>query len=408
MVQSQPGQLFNPRRLLVLGTIRLNSIFLGFLILSSLFLNLSGCAWNEPVAVSPPSEKLVRDVLTPPELVTEAMLNAPRADLLKLTPAMKAIVDEHIRLDTRPERRLDTLFNLLRYNSDYAVTYDSEATFTAQEVFKNRRANCLSFSAMFIALAREAGLNAQFQEVELPPEWDALSEDTLVQYRHVNVTVKMTRGDGVVDFRMDRYSETFPKQAITDQHALAQYYSNISMQHMVNDEFGPAFVAAMRAIEADPNQSYIWSNMGIIQRRIGNIELAKVAYRQALTLDSRDISAANNLAILYEADGELERAQEMRRYSELNKLNNPYYRYALAQHAYRNGDYDEALQQIKVAMRKQSGEHRFYFLRGLSLWHIGENESAINNVKRAIRMAHDEEPVQQYEQQLQEWLASNG
>lgn len=381
-----------------------------FLLLISLAsLCLSGCAWIGPVAVKPPNQKTLQKILTPPPLVTNDMLQTPPAEFLALTPEMKALVHNHLSMDDKPEKRLDTLFNLLRYNPDYAIEYDSDATFTAQDVFKNRRANCLSFSAMFIALAREAGLQAEFQEVELPPEWDALTDDTLVQYRHVNVKVKYGRySEGVVDFRMDRYSETFPQKVISDQLGLSQYYSNISMQYMVEEDYGKAYVAALRAIEADPNQSFIWSNMGIIQRRIGNPELAKAAYQQALTLNPRDISAANNLAILYEVSGDLESATQMRRYSEANKLNNPYYRYALAQHAYRNGDYDEALVQIKVAMRKQSREHRFYFLRGLSQWHIGENDSAINSVKRAIRMAHDDGPAAKYEQQLEEWLASSG
>lgn len=371
-------------------------------------LNLSACSFIEPVAVKAPTDKQLQTVLSPPPIVTEEMLATPTADFMSLSPAMKKVVETQIPADIRPEQRLDKLFKILRYDPDYAVQYDSDATYTAQQVFKYRRANCLSFSAMFIALARQAGLNANFQEVELPPEWDALSDDTLVQYRHVNVKVRWGRGgEGVVDFRMDRYSETFPQKVISDSLGLAQYHSNISMQKMVDGNMGEAYVSAYRAINADPMQSFIWSNMGIIQRRLGNLEAAEVAYRQALTLDPRDISASNNLAILYEAKGNYELANQMRRYSEANKLNNPYYRYALAQHAYRNGDYDEALSQIKIAMRKQGREHRFYFLRGLSLWHIGENESAIDNVKRAIRMAKEVEPVEKYEQQLAEWLASS-
>ncbi len=381
-----------------------------FLLFAGLFtLNLSGCAFIQPVAVKAPTDDQLKKVLTSPDVVTADMLAVPPVEFMALSPAMKDLVKNRISPTARPEQRLETLFKILRYDPDYAVEYDSNATLTAQEVFRDRRANCLSFSAMFIALAREAELSAYFQEVDLPPEWDALSDDTLVQYRHVNVKVKWARGgQGVIDFRMDRYSDTFPQRIISDSLGLAQFYSNVSMQQLVEGRLGEAYVSAYRAINADPTQSFIWSNMGIIQRRLGNWKEAEIAYRQALTLDPRDISASNNLAILYEVQGKDKLADEMRRYSEANKLNNPYYRYALAQHAYRNGDYDEALSQIQVAMRKQSREHRFYFLRGLSLWHMGENQSAINNVKRAIRMARDDEPVEKYEQQLEEWLATRG
>ena len=48
--------------------------------------------------------------------------------------------------------------------------YD-EITRTASETFRARRGNCLSFSNMFVAMARDVGLDVQFQEVEIPPDW---------------------------------------------------------------------------------------------------------------------------------------------------------------------------------------------------------------------------------------------
>jgi len=379
------------------------------LVMGVIALNLFACTIVQPVVVSAPTDKQLQKVLTPPEIVTAEMLATPRLDPLALSPAMKKILHDYIPAKSQSQKKLAKLFDLFRYNPDFAILYDLDATYTATEVFHYQRANCLSFSAMFIALAREIGLDAQFQEVELPPEWESLDNHTLIQYRHINVTVKLQRDENrIVDFRMDLYSELFPQKAISDSHGLAQYYSNISMRHLENKHYGPAYVAALRAILANSEQSFIWNNMGIIQRRMGNLELAEIAYRQALTLDFHDTSAANNLAILYQTMGQIQLSKQMRRHSEVHKLNNAYYRYALAQHAYRNGDYDKALSQIKVAMRKQHREHRFYFLYGLSLWHIGKPQSAISNVKRAIRMADEDGSVSVYEKQLEEWLASQG
>ena len=46
------------------------------------------------------------------------------------------------------------------------------------------------------------GLDASYQEVEIPPDWD-LRADTLVLNRHVNASVDLGKvGEHVVDFNM--------------------------------------------------------------------------------------------------------------------------------------------------------------------------------------------------------------
>ncbi|MEX1033620.1 MAG: tetratricopeptide repeat protein [Cellvibrionaceae bacterium] len=361
------------------------------------------------VDVEPPASAQLAQILTPPPQVSPTTLAEPEATLLALTPAMERFLEMVVPADAGTQEKLDKLFDTFRHNAAYMIDYDGDATLTADRAFHQRRANCLAFSAMFIALAREAGLDAHFQEVAVPPSWDAQSDDTLVQFRHVNVSVKLDRGvNGVIDFRMDRYSETYPKRLMTDSEALAHYYSNISMQRLFDGQMAEAYVAAKRAIEADDNQSFIWNNMGIVQRHLGNLELAEASYRQALVIDSRDWSALNNLSYLYAQRGDVEEAQRLRARGDRIKLRNPYYRYALAQQAYRRGAYGEARIQLNVALGKKRSEPRFYYLRGLSLWHLGESGSAISDMKRAIKIATEDGRLALYQRQLEEWQDSQG
>lgn len=338
------------------------------------------------------------------------MLAEPDVSLLALSPEMKQFVQAVVPAGGNAEEKLDALFSALRHNASYMVHYDSAATLTADQAFRERRANCLAFSAMFIAMAREVGLDARFQEVDLPPSWDSEREDTLVQYRHVNVNVRLSRrADGIIDFRMDRYSESYPKRLISDEQALAHYHSNISMERMVEGELPEAYVSARRAIAADDGQSAIWNNMGIIQRRLGDLSLAEASYRQALAINPKDWSALNNLSNIYVRRGDLEEAARLRALGDLIKLRNPYYRYALAQNAYRRGAYHEALSQLDAALDKRRSEPRFYYLRGLSQWQLGDPDSAVSDMKRAIKVAMQENDGSAlYRRQLQEWQDSQG
>lgn len=359
--------------------------------------------------VDAPSRAQLRDVLTPPPEVSAAMLAEPEASLLATTAEMRQLVRAVVPAEGSTEQKLDALFKTLRYNADYAVRYDADATLTADEAFRERRANCLAFSAMFIAMAREAGLEANFQEVSVPPSWDSQRDNTLVQYRHVNVSVPLNRRvTGVIDFRIDRYSETFPKHLLSDSGALAHYHSNISMERMVNGQLAEAYVSAKRAIEADDGQSAIWNNMGIIQGRLGNLPLAEASYRQALAVNPKDWSALNNLSNIYAERGDREEAARLRELGDLIKLRNPYYRYALAQHAYRRSAYDEALAQLDSAVAKKRDEPRFYYLRGLAQWQLGDSDAARRDMKQAIEIAQESSTLALYQRQLQEWQDSNG
>ena len=69
------------------------------------------------------------------------------------------------------------------------ISITTHITLTASEAFHTRRGNCLTFSNMFVAMARYAGLNAWYREVEIDPEWNS-REDTLLVSLHVNAAAR--------------------------------------------------------------------------------------------------------------------------------------------------------------------------------------------------------------------------
>jgi transglutaminase-like putative cysteine protease len=44
------------------------------------------------------------------------------------------------------------------FSADFDFAYDTQLTLTAAEAFATRRGNCLSFTSMFVAIARSAGI----------------------------------------------------------------------------------------------------------------------------------------------------------------------------------------------------------------------------------------------------------
>lgn len=361
---------------------------------------LAACA---AAPVAPPSSTDLQRLLAVSRSESYPADDLPDASLfLALSPSMT----EFVRLmgpGTGPDQhRLEALFDAFRYH--HIIDYQDHATLTAAEAFRQQRANCLSFSAMFVAMARAAGLDARFQEVDVPPTWGSADEQILVQYRHVNVLVRLRRGrDAVIDLRSDRYSENYPRRLLSDREALAHYYSNLSMDQLLADNHAEAQRLAYTALLADDGQSFLWNNMGIIQRRMGRLDLAETSYRQALTLNPLDWSAMSNLAYIFDYQGEALEAARLRALSHHTKLGNPYYRYALAQQAYRRGDFHEVLAQLDEAIASNRREPRFFHLRGMAHWQLGAIQSAMVEMQQALALAPDDSSRLRYQQQLADW-----
>jgi hypothetical protein len=163
----------------------------------------------------------------------------------------------------------------------FELVYD-ETTRTARETFEDQRGNCLSFTNMFVAMARQAGLDAHYQEVEVPPLWSFADRSFLLS-KHINVHITLkSRMDQVVDFNINDFTTTKDSQIITDDRARAHYFNNIGVEQMLNGDTLLALANFRQSIMEDRSFSPAWINLGTLHRRDGYPEYAETAYLQAL------------------------------------------------------------------------------------------------------------------------------
>jgi Flp pilus assembly protein TadD len=321
--------------------------------------------------------------ITPAELLAGAPLGvvavppisvADPADVLALTPEMKAFADAHVDRKSADNLKLSQLVTAIMGKKTFGVTYD-ESTRTAADTFLTRRGNCLSFSNMFVAMARYVGLNAEFQEVEIPPDW-TLDKETFVLNRHVDVYVDMGQlGSSVVDFNIEDFKTTYPMRVISDARALAHFYNNLGVERMQAGDTAAALWCFRTAIASDDGRfSPAWTNLGTLYLRRGHAAHAEAAYRQALEVNSAELVAISDLAGLYGRVGDLALAARYRKLVEHHRWRNPYYRYELARHAYADKHYDEAIGHLKYAARQRPKEDRFPHL--LALCYLGKGDTA--------------------------------
>lgn len=369
-------------------------------LLATLSLCAAGCAGRPPatdaVAAITTAQLLAGEVFsasaTNPELIDAATI-------LSVDPQMHAFIDEYVDPTDTRYFRLQQLLRAIITDGTFGLTYD-DRTRTAAGTFSTRAGNCLSFTNMFIAMAREAGLDVSYQEVDVPPDW-SMRGDTYVMSRHVNVKVQLRSDvEHVVDFNIDDFKSSYERTEISDERAFAHFFSNKGVEQMQDRDHETAFLYFRTALEFDREFAPAWINLAALYNRAGKSDYAEAAYHEALRLQPDELLTMSNLARLYDAAGNGELAASYRDRVRYHRDRNPYYRYQLARRAFLDRDYETAIEHLKFAVRKKRWEDSFYFLMGLSYLQLGDEDEAREWLQKAEQVAEGDALKRNYQSKL--------
>lgn len=300
--------------------------------------------------------------------------SAPDIDLLAVDDAMSDYMAQHIEPGLNGWDLVARLQELLFSPEFLNLQYDDSANLTAAQAFAQRRANCLSLVNLYIAMARHHGLQAQYQTAQVRPQWDRRGE-LLVLSEHINALGSLGGSSQyIVDFTPDVQLQRQTAEEITDQQALALYFNNIAVDHLVNRRIDEALEWFRYALETDPELAIAWNNMGSAWNTAGDDELAEYSYMKAAWLDKNYPTAVNNLARFYSIRGNEEEAERYRRAVQRYNNRNPYYHYVLGNIAFSDQDFEQAQQHYRRAIQRNRLEPDFYLALGLTYRELGQEE----------------------------------
>jgi len=364
-------------------------------------LSLSGCA-------SPPIDKHAISELAPLQLdgrdlsVAEAQDRVVRPDLLSLDEPMREFVRRYTEDISNKRARLLALHQAVRGAGTLNIQYEPFAEGTAREVFHRGTANCLSFANLFIALAREAGLQASYQWQEVRPQWSKVSDRVQIGL-HVNVVVNLPSGKRfMVDIDPLPSRDITDSQELTDTEAEALYYNNVAMGALANDDLEDAWYYEVRALQLSPDMPFLWVNLGAIYRISGQHLEAERSYLQALDLDFTEYSAMSNLAVLYDLEGRVDEQRYWLEKAEYHRQSNPYYHAWQGDEAAARGDWEAALQHYNRAVGLLPRASELLYARGMIYYRLNDLDDAAVDIQQAIELATLHSDLAYYRLQLQE------
>jgi tetratricopeptide (TPR) repeat protein len=358
-------------------------------------------ACQPTVHMSKPSSEALAVVLAGEALFSEGVPDdyLPEDEPLKLTPSMITFVENNISPGVSEGRRLQQLIAALFSADALNIRYEENVTFTAALAFENQSANCLSFTMLFGALAEHIGLDVFYNEVDVPPTWDVKDDNRLIRYKHVNAIVDIRKNYGlrgakkVIDINYENYDPSYRQAKITRRHLEAQYYNNKAVEYLAAGELERSFLYLRKSLQKNMDSGYVWGNLGVLHRALGDSQLAKTALEMALYLDATDMTAMSNLAKVYQDLNLHQAAEEMVDKIRYARDRNPYYHYSLAISAYNANEMDDALARVESAIRLYDKDHRFFFLKAKALVRMGHIDKGMLAIDKARDVALD--PAQQ-------------
>lgn len=316
------------------------------------------------------------------------------AEVFGVSPDMDSFLVSHVTANNG-ERTFKELIKAMETFGIRYLDYDNH-TLTASEAFQEHRGNCLTFTNMFLVMARRAGLKARFQEVRIPPDW-ILQGNVMVLRRHINVRIQFVgrasegMRERIVDFDDESIPSAFIDMAnrvISDDRALAHFYNNWAAESLERGNDNLAFEYLRKALEeGDPDFAPAWILAGVMYQRAGRDDLAEQSYLRALQAEPDEISAMSNLQRLYERQGNRELSAFYNELAQKHRLKNPYFRLAEARKAYDASDYQAAIEHLHKAISLKPDESDFYFLLSESYAGDGDMRKAAHYLAEGQKLA---------------------
>lgn len=323
----------------------------------------------------------------------------PDVDLLRLDPRMASFLVERVKPRLEPKARVYGLVDALFGKKGLEISYDDSATKTAAETFQTGSGNCLSFTVLFVAMARHLGLDAYFLEVDEVMSWDRRGQ-VILRNHHMFAEIESQNGHIRVDFLPGAEKRYRAVRRIRDRRALAHYYNNVGAETLASGDAELAAAYFRRALEVDEVFGYAWTNLGVAQRHLGDVEAAEASHRQAMASGEGTLTATANLASLYLTVGREEEAGPLLLRVEDYLDKNPFHQFRSGQRSLLAGDAEAAIESFRKALRRLPRDPELQAALGDAYLRAGDRAKARARFERALELVPEDSLRQRLETEL--------
>lgn len=314
--------------------------------------------------------------------------------VFEMSDAMRRYAERELADPARagPDRRRALIEAFTRAQGGLRLAYDAAVTRTASEAYAERAGNCLSLVILTASFAKYLDLPVQYQSV-LADEDYSHRGDLFVAAGHVNIMLgsRANRIDGrgsswlTIDFASPADIEQERSVPIDEQTVVAMFMNNRAAEALAAGRVREAYWWARDAVRADAGFAAGINTLGVVYQRAGHPAEAEQALRSVLALESDNVSALSNLALLLRAGGRRDEAARLEaRLAALQPVP-PLWYLDHGRQALERGDFTAARDLLLRELRRQPYQYEAHYLLARAYAALGDRVAAEQHLSAAAQ-----------------------
>jgi Tfp pilus assembly protein PilF len=306
---------------------------------------------------------------------------------------------------------------IVHYLSKKASTFVyNPATRTANEVFLFTGGNCLSLANATTALARLVNVRVTYQYMEDLPIFEKM-DNIIFRGAHVRSVLSFptsyldqhtSKGTTILGANPSRVIVDYFANGksryvsnISEQEFTAMYYRNLAADAMAEENYSRTYWLIEESMIHAPDHPDALNMLAILYRRTGDENNAELVYRYGINRSNEKLSLLKNYRTLLKRQGRINEARGITQRIAKFEDADPFEWWSLAEGAYGEENYSDALMYYKKSVEIAPYLHEGYFGMAKTYYQLGRIDSAETAMASAVENASRKEFRNLYEVKLQ-------
>ena len=371
---------------------------------------LSGCS-SSPQSTSP-LQQVSQQQTPPPWLDSSSFGIQPdiisTQELFSLTEAQKNAFLEF--KNSQQKQSIEPNRIVANYLESHLKNFNYYSdTFAAKDALVKMQGNCLSLAILTKALAKLLDVEVSYQLVETTPIYQK-EGNIIVSSQHVRTKLlkpinnpkpgdfTFWRGGIVVDYFPDMGSHILAR--LSEQEFFGLYYRNKAAEALINNDPVLAYWMARQSLQLNPDDIYGMNMIALAYFQKNNHEVAEQIYLYGLKNSEDRLDLLTNYLTLLKRQKRFSEAQQVAEEISQYKDNNPFKWISLANQAYNDRDFEQAIVYYRKASRMAPYLHQPHAGIARSEAQLGELSSAEKEIRKALEKAYRRDTKAMYQAKL--------
>lgn len=286
-------------------------------------------------------------------------------------------------------------------------TYKGD-TYNANVASIEQAGNCLSLAILTKAYASLVSLKVEYRKVNSEPVYSR--QNGIVTFSshvqtHVHAPAKVS-GDKFKFFFSKIIIDYFPSSkgklgsVVDDADFVSMYYHNLAAKALIVEDFDKAYSLLSAAMELSPLNIETLNTLAVLYKKSGNHASAESIYKYVLEHTKGSVSALRNYVILLEENGRDDEVELYEhKYMEIED-DNPYRWFDLANQAYGQKKYLQALRFFQKTTDMAPYLHESFFGQAKTYYQLGYTGKAKLAMRKAAEFAYTPKDERLYNSKL--------